>query len=107
MDGEDLMGRFVAGADRSQMTFLPECLDDWVGDDNPVHVVEAFVEALDAEPWAPLHLNVTVVGGIVDVWGFAHSSAEKTATRVAVEEIPGVKAVNDNLSIMPSVAYGG
>jgi osmotically-inducible protein OsmY len=54
-----------------------------------------------------LHLNVTVVGGIVDVWGFAHSSAGKTATRVAVEEIPGVKAVNDNLSIMPSVAYGG
>ena len=41
------MGRFVEGADRSQVTFLPECLDDWVGDDNPVHVVEAFVEALD------------------------------------------------------------
>ena len=29
------------------MTFLPECLDDWVGDDNPVHVIEAFVEALE------------------------------------------------------------
>jgi hypothetical protein len=41
------MGRFVAAADRSQMTFLPECLDDWVGEDNPVHVIEAFVEALD------------------------------------------------------------
>ena len=41
------MGRFVEGADRSQVTLLPECLDDWVGDDNPVHVIEAFVEALD------------------------------------------------------------
>ena len=41
------MGRFVRGADRSQMTFLPECLDDWVGEDNPVHVIEAFVDALD------------------------------------------------------------
>jgi transposase len=41
------MGRFVMGADRSQMTFLPECLDDWVGEDNPVHVIEAFVGALD------------------------------------------------------------
>jgi transposase len=41
------MGRFVTGADRSQITFLPECLDDWVGEDNPVHVIEAFVEALD------------------------------------------------------------
>ena len=41
------MGRFVRGADRSQMTLLPECLDDWVGEDNPVHVIEAFVDALD------------------------------------------------------------
>jgi transposase len=41
------MGRFVVGADRSQMTLLPECLDDWVSEDNPVHVIEAFVEALD------------------------------------------------------------
>ncbi len=41
------MGRFVKGADRSQLCFLPECLDDRVRDDNPVHVIEAFVAALD------------------------------------------------------------
>jgi transposase len=41
------MGRFVEGADRSQLSFLPECLDDWVDEDNPAHVIEAFVEALD------------------------------------------------------------
>ena len=41
------MGRFVECADRSQVTFLPESLDDWVSDDNPVHVIDAFVEALD------------------------------------------------------------
>ena len=41
------MGRFVEGADRSQLCFLPECLEDWVDEDNPVHVIEAFVEALD------------------------------------------------------------
>ena len=41
------MGRFVEGADRSQLCFLPECLDDWVAENNPVHVIEAFVEALD------------------------------------------------------------
>jgi transposase len=29
------------------MTLMPECLDDWVGDDNPVHVIDAFVDALD------------------------------------------------------------
>jgi transposase len=41
------MRRFVVGAARSQMTFLPECLDDWIGGDNAVHVIDAFVEALD------------------------------------------------------------
>ena len=41
------MGRFVEGADRSQRSFLPECLEDWVDEDNPVQVIEAFVEALD------------------------------------------------------------
>ena len=41
------MGRFVEGADRSQLTLLPECLDDWVGEDNSVHVIDTFVEALD------------------------------------------------------------
>lgn len=41
------MGRFVEGADRSQLTFLPECLEDWVSEDNAVHVIDVFVEALD------------------------------------------------------------
>ena len=41
------MGRFVEGADRSQLSFLPECLEDWVDEDNPVQVIEVFVEALD------------------------------------------------------------
>src|SRR5215203_3376190 len=40
------MGRFVSGADRSQTTLFPECLDDWVDEDNPVRVVDAFVDAL-------------------------------------------------------------
>ncbi|WP_130582720.1 hypothetical protein [Bradyrhizobium sp. 31Argb] len=26
---------------------LPECLEDWVSEDNAVHVIDAFVEALD------------------------------------------------------------
>jgi transposase len=41
------MGRFVEGADRSQLTLLPECLEDWVSEDNAVHVIDVFVEALD------------------------------------------------------------
>ena len=41
------MGRFVEGVDRGQSTLLPECLDDWIGENNPVRVIEAFVEALN------------------------------------------------------------
>src|SRR6185312_16102536 len=41
------MKRFIEGADRNQSTLLPECLDDWVDESNPVRVVDAFVDALD------------------------------------------------------------
>lgn len=41
------MKRFIEGADRRQVTLLPECLDDFVGEDNPVRIVDAFVNELD------------------------------------------------------------
>jgi transposase len=41
------MKRFVAGADRGQLTLLPECLDDFIDESNPVRVIDAFVDALD------------------------------------------------------------
>jgi len=41
------MKRFVEGEDRSQSTLFPERLDDYVADDNPVRVVDVFVDELD------------------------------------------------------------
>ena len=41
------MKRFVEGLDRGQATLFPECLDDWIDEDNPVRVIDAFVDALD------------------------------------------------------------
>tara|TARA_B100000315_G_scaffold222010_1_gene225794 strand:+ start:377 stop:1819 length:1443 start_codon:yes stop_codon:yes gene_type:complete len=41
------MKRFVEGMNRFQATFLPESLDDFVGDDNSVRVVDVFVDGLD------------------------------------------------------------
>jgi transposase len=43
------MKRFIEGEDRSQVTLLPECLDDYIGLDNPVRVVDAFVEELQLQ----------------------------------------------------------
>jgi transposase len=41
------MKRFVEGADRKQATLFPECLDDWIDEDNPVRVIDAFIDGLD------------------------------------------------------------
>jgi transposase len=41
------MKRFIQEKDRNQTTLLPECLNDYVNEDHPVRVIEAFVEGLD------------------------------------------------------------
>src|SRR6201987_5960914 len=43
----DRMRRFVEGTDRGQSTLFPECLGDWIGEDNPVRVIDVFVDELD------------------------------------------------------------
>lgn len=41
------MKRFIQGEHRGQSTLLPESLDDYVCDTNPVRVVDVFVDELD------------------------------------------------------------
>jgi transposase len=41
------MKRFIEGADRWQSMLLPECLDDFIDESNPVRVIDAFVDALN------------------------------------------------------------
>ena len=41
------MKRFVEGADRGQGALFPECLDDWIGEDNPIRVIDVFVDGLN------------------------------------------------------------
>jgi transposase len=41
------MRRFVEGADRGQSTLFPDRLEDWIGEDNPVRVIDVFVDELD------------------------------------------------------------
>src|SRR4029079_11538594 len=41
------MKRFIEGEDRKQVTLLPECLDDYLGADNPVRIVDVFVDQLE------------------------------------------------------------
>ena len=41
------MKRFVEGQDRSQSTLFPECLEDWIDEDNAVRVIDVFVDGLE------------------------------------------------------------
>ena len=40
------MKRFVEGEDRNQSTLFPERLDEYIAEDNPVRVIDAFVDEL-------------------------------------------------------------
>ena len=41
------MKRFIEGVDRDQGTLFPERLEDWIDEDNPVRVIDMFVDGLD------------------------------------------------------------
>ncbi|MGH8348579.1 MAG: IS1182 family transposase, partial [Pseudomonas sp.] len=41
------MKRFIEGEARTQVTLLPECLDDYVAEENPVRVVDVYIDELD------------------------------------------------------------
>ena len=41
------MKRYIEGVDRGQSTLFPESLDDWINEDNPVRVIDVFVDELD------------------------------------------------------------
>jgi transposase len=55
------MKRFIEGTGRGQGTLFPEALEDWIGEDNPVRVIDVFVDELD-------------LGGL----GFTRAEAEAT-----------------------------
>ena len=59
---------------------------------------KSLLSHLKEEPWSDTwQLNVTVNGGVVDIWGICRSDAEREAIRVAAKNVPGVRAVNNHL----------
>ncbi len=39
--------KYIEGQDRNQLTLFPECVEDYISEDNPVRVIDAFVNSLD------------------------------------------------------------
>jgi transposase len=56
------MAGFIEGVDRGQLSLLPGSLDDWVGENNPVRVIDAFVEALDLKDLGFENVDPTGIG---------------------------------------------
>ena len=56
------MKRFIEGENRSQSTLFPEALDDYIAEDNPVRVVDAFVTALDFKSLGFKRIEPSVTG---------------------------------------------
>ena len=53
------MKRFIEGVNRSQTTLFPERLEDWVGEDNPVRVIDVFVDDRHGQPPASSSLSLS------------------------------------------------
>src|SRR5436305_12335699 len=56
------MTRYVEGEDRSQATLFPETLDEYIAADNPVRVVDVFVDELDLKSLGFDGINAEVTG---------------------------------------------
>jgi CBS domain-containing protein len=77
----------------------PKGLDVPVSDKS---IREELLSHLRLQPWSHTwQLNVTVNGGVADLWGLTYSDDERTAIRVAAENVAGVRAVNDYLYVRP------
>lgn len=62
-------------------------------------------EELDRHSWASDVSNVVVENGVVHLWGHARSAPAKDAVRVAIENVPGVKRVVNNIVVLPVEAF--
>ena len=67
---------------------------------------KALLAELKKQPWSHVHrLNVTVTGGVVDLWGLVDSEKERQAITVVAETVSGVTGVNDHLIHRPAFIY--
>jgi hypothetical protein len=57
------MKRFIEGEDRTQSTLFPEHLDDYIAEDNPVRVIDVFVDELDLNELGFEGMQLEVTGG--------------------------------------------
>jgi hypothetical protein len=101
------MRHFVEGTDRGQSTLFPECLEDWIGEDNPVRVIDVFVEELDLAELGFSGVDPEASGSMT--WPISGSTTRKSAAVHNSIDQPGSTAaasVNGNTAEMMAPIYG-
>mgnify|MGYP000884839587 CR=1 FL=1 len=53
---------YIKGEDRNQIIMFPESIDEYISEENPVRLIEAYVEGLDLESFGFTGTNPTAVG---------------------------------------------
>ena len=73
------------------------------GDDRALR--EAVIAAVRSTGSRTVYVNVLVSDGVAHLWGMAHSEAERDVMRAAAESVPGVKRVEERVSLLPHGAH--
>ena len=73
------------------------------GDDKTIR--ERLLEELESQPWWRISSNLIVADGVVHYWGIIDSEDERQAARVAAENVPGVRKVQDHRFISQTIPY--
>ncbi len=61
---------------------------------------DRIVAELASQPWAPeSNENIMVKDGIVHLWGVVSNESQRDALRVAAESVPGVKGVENHITV--------
>ena len=72
-------------------------------EDGQLH--KAIWQEIKAQPWLrSAVINLSVKDGVVELYGAADSDAQRQAFRVLVENVPGVRSVQDKVGLLPKVA---
>jgi hypothetical protein len=61
------MRRFVEGIDREQATLFPECLEDWIDQDNPVRAIDASLTNSTSPEWDSMGLLPKPPAGLASI----------------------------------------
>lgn len=54
--------KYIQGQNRHQIALFPDCIEDYIGEDNPVRVIDAFVDGLDLSKLGFIHTTSKETG---------------------------------------------